>query len=612
MRYTDFSIFNFRGIDKAHLNLASKPNSNIHCIVGLNESGKTTVLEAINYFTYNSEELDALELKGYLIDDPNSLIPIAKRSNFSGPISIKVGLSLDAQDEDYIKKEVKRLYDYEIVGDFEKISITQKLNFENSKHKNNSILWGIRIFGKLVGKKGKNAELLNSKNEDLWLKIVGVVKERIPEVLYFPNFLFDFPERIILEENMDDGDEKHQFYAAIFQDILNSLNNGLSIKTHVVDRAKSKDSSDKVSLNQLLLDAGRELSKTIFSQWDNIFKSKRNHKRIVLTCGVDEAEKCYVEFKIEENGSIYNVTERSLGFRWFFVFFLLTYYRARRVSAKSGVLFLFDEPASNLHQSAQTQLLKTFDDIGHRSQIIYTTHSHHLINPNWLDSTFIVRNEGLHSPDEISEYDASKTKVLVFPYRSFVNEYPDQTAYFQPILDILDYCPSDFELVDNVVMTEGKGDFYWMKYFLEVISKKKYKFKILPGTGSGSLETVIRLYLAWGKNFIVLLDDDEAGKKEMLRYLDIFGSILHGKVMTYKNIDDKFEKYEVENLLSRSELLGIQCVCYPGDTKFNKTHSTRAIQELLAKKQLTTLSTASLQNIDLVLDHCEQYFAKKC
>ena len=57
MRYTRFVIKNFRGIMEASIPLTGHPASRIHTLVGLNESGKTTVLEAINSFSYKTDSL---------------------------------------------------------------------------------------------------------------------------------------------------------------------------------------------------------------------------------------------------------------------------------------------------------------------------------------------------------------------------------------------------------------------------------------------------------------------------------------------------------------------------------------------------------------------------
>ena len=47
MRYTKFEIQNFKGIKDLTIDLSKQPFNRIHTFVGLNESGKTTILEAI-------------------------------------------------------------------------------------------------------------------------------------------------------------------------------------------------------------------------------------------------------------------------------------------------------------------------------------------------------------------------------------------------------------------------------------------------------------------------------------------------------------------------------------------------------------------------------------
>lgn len=43
MRFSKFEITNFRGIQSATLDLSRVPNEAVNVLVGLNESGKTTV-----------------------------------------------------------------------------------------------------------------------------------------------------------------------------------------------------------------------------------------------------------------------------------------------------------------------------------------------------------------------------------------------------------------------------------------------------------------------------------------------------------------------------------------------------------------------------------------
>jgi predicted ATP-dependent endonuclease of OLD family len=115
---------------------------------------------------------------------------------------------------------------------------------------------------------------------------------------------------------------------------------------------------------------------------------------------------------------------------------LLTHYRGFRESGPKGVLFLFDEPASNLHSSAQAELLESFEKFPDNCSIIYTTHSHHMINPAWLENTLVVKNKALDYNQNDDDYTTQRAEVSLEKYREFAVNHPDQTTYFQPILDI--------------------------------------------------------------------------------------------------------------------------------------------------------------------------------
>ena len=125
------------------------------------------------------------------------------------------------------------------------------------------------------------------------------------------------------------------------------------------------------------------------------------------------------------------------------MFLLMTRYRGPDPERRP-LVFLLDEPASNLHSSAQAQLLKSFETLMTSSQIVYTTHSHHLINLRWLDGSYVVANAAIKdtTPDSIIEAAASPsvTDISISSYRRFVNEHPSKVSYFQPVLDLLQYC----------------------------------------------------------------------------------------------------------------------------------------------------------------------------
>lgn len=176
---------------------------------------------------------------------------------------------------------------------------------------------------------------------------------------------------------------------------------------------------------------GVNLTRTVFENWNRIFKHRASNREIVVSYDHDEEGKWYLQLRLKDRSELYTISERSLGFRWFFAFLLLTQYRGFRKNAPKNALFLFDEPASNLHSSAQTQLLQSFGKLAEKCSIIYTTHRHHMINPAWLEGAYVVKNEGLDYNHE-DDYDAKNTDITLNRYRQFVAQHPNQTTYFQP------------------------------------------------------------------------------------------------------------------------------------------------------------------------------------
>ena len=414
----------------------------------------------------------------------------------------------------------------------------------------------------------------------------------IPSILYFPNFLFEFPDKIYLDNSEN---KKEIYYKQVVQDLLDALDNGLTIEDHLIDRIKSSDPNDTRNLNSVLNKLNSKLTQTIFTSWNKIFNKEISDKKIVLYAGLDESRP-YIEFNIQDNEDTYRVHERSLGFRWFFVFLLLTQSRNLR-KGNNKALFLLDEPASNLHPSAQSQLLKSFTNL---SRVIYTTHSHYLIDPNWLEQTFVVRNKGInYDNDDLS---TRKTDIEARKYRNFATNYPNQSTYFQPILEVLDYAPSEFDLIPQAIIVEGKSDFYFYKYYMEVLSDKEYDVTIIPGTSASNLETLISLYLGWNKKFVVLLDSDREGRKQKKRYLDIFGTLLEKNIVSYNDISPDWSNHGLEKLLSAEDKTLILKSCYPNADKFQKNNFNRSIQELLIKERKISISDEGKERVDKIVE----------
>ena len=598
MRFTRFTFKNFKGIENQTLDLSKNPDGKTYTLVGLNESGKTTVLEAINYFIFKSETLDALELDSYKIEDIHNLIPINKRDNFNGVVVIEAAIELSEEDIDIIRD--KFLFkDIKLTSYSTNIVYTQKYFFENSKHlpdKDKSI-WKHEFMGK-VGSQRKERVLTNEHA----LVANSYIIETLPSILYFPNFLFEFPERIYLNSTIED--KKHQFYQKIIQDILDSLLNDTTVQAHIIDRINSTDDNEKRNLNSLIGKMERQLTSVIFTSWKQILNKSISNTEIKIIPGNDE-KGVYLEFNIKDDVDTYRIIERSLGFRWFFVYILLTQFRSYRKSQKEA-FFLFDEPAFNLHPSAQMQLLKSFEKL---PRVLYSTHSHYLINPKWLENTFVIKNEALKY-DEEELYDPKKTDIKIFKYRNFSSRFPSDTSYFQPILDILDYKPSNLDYIPNSILCEGKNDFYFFNFFYKKCYGEESTLNFIPCTSSSNMDSLISLFLGWGRKFYILLDSDKEGNKQKERYLKEHGPILSNLIFTYSDISSTWINYEAENLLNKEDKLLIQKKKYPDVNKYNKSILNRSIQELLIKNEEVEVSEESLEKFRKVFDFLKEQLIK--
>lgn len=606
MKFISFNIKNFKGIEDITFNLDKSPEANIYTLVGLNESGKTTILEAINFFNPSDKGLSSLDLPGGVIKDYNNLIPISKRDNFNETIEINVKIKLEHEDIIKIEKFVKLDTPLKDVTCNENIlNYYRRYHFKDSQFDRLESLWtGFK--GTLKTSKKYPQHIGAKFHPDINLKLAGFCEPLIPSILYFPNFLFDFPARILLETT-GKPTSKESFYLELIQDILNSLENDTNVKTHLVNRIKSKDQSQKRNLGRLIQKMETQVTNMVFEAWNRIFKRKITNTKLVINYDVDEDDLAFLEFEIEAEDGIYQINERSLGFKWFFIFLLFTQFRPFRKDSPQNVIFLFDEPASNLHSSAQKQLLKSFENLIDNAKIIYTTHSHHLINPNWLESTYVVKNEGLEL-DKPESYNVKKTNISIQSYREFVTHHPHNTAYFQPILDVLDYVPSNLENLPNCIFLEGKNDYYTLSYFKDIVFPDKYSLNMAPSTGSGNLDTLISLYIGWGREFLILLDSDKAGNVEKQRYIKKFGLIVEKRIYLLSDINTLWDRKELESLFDSLDKIELQKTAYPTTTDFNKTHFNRAIQENLVNKINFEFSLQTLDNMTMILDFLNNKF----
>lgn len=313
-------------------------------------------------------------------------------------------------------------------------------------------------------------------------------------------------------------------------------------------RKKDEKKSIDATVNRL---AGA-ITRTVFTAWNEIFDQKVSDKSVKIDWDIDPERNNipYLQMMIHDGEHDYSLHQRSLGFRWFFTFLLFTQFRGSRSSEK-GTVFLFDEPASNLHAQAQTKLLESFGKTARGEQyIIYSTHSHYMIDPMRLEKAYIVENRSLDFENEDSGFRFSQndTDVGVTRYRHFVAQHPKRVSYFQPALDALKFTFGPLVPGETAIIVEGKYDFHPLTYFQKRFSLLK-DVTVIPAPSASEAGTLISLLRGLGTRFVVMLDDDPSGRRAATRYRG-HHLLSAMQVFTIADLDERLKGMAFEALYS--------------------------------------------------------------
>lgn len=587
MRYISFRIRNFRGIKDTTISL-NPVGAGIFTLIGLNESGKTTLLEAMQWFEYNQGDEKSLYKTDTKRTDASLFVPKGEKATFTGEITVSTIVQLEESEVEELALRVERECSCKIDrNSIERtFSITRGQSFIDGDKDERIHRWGLSLRGRL---KGAKKERDFGAKDAPWDKMTDLIAGRLPEIVYFPTFLFEQPSKIVLNPQAAEG-PVDRVYRQIIESVGKALPRPIDTASMIVNRIVIPETAGETFVGIFSLSQTRQqqidaainqishhLSVTVLGSWSRIFGGDTANREIRLKLGVDKhdngAPRVYVQFSIRDGIQQYDVSERSLGFRWFFSFLLFTLFRPKREGSES-TLFLLDEPASNLHAGAQAQLLESLPRIAKDgNRIVFSTHSHYLINPEWLDQAYIVSNDAL--ADDLSTsiaYDGVKeTRIDAQRYRNFVGKNPDKTSYFQPVLDKLQVIPSKLDLLQPAVLVEGKGDYLILTYGLWNAGLCNGKYTVLPTRGANHFSELVGIMLGWGVRFCACFDDDKPGRAAVRELINDWGisearaftlskvhkDLIDGTVESFLEESDRSliaEYYEVEEIPSKSQI----------------------------------------------------------
>jgi predicted ATP-dependent endonuclease of OLD family len=231
---------------------------------------------------------------------------------------------------------------------------------------------------------------------------------------------------------------------------------------------------------------------------------------------------------------------RSRGFIWFFSF--LAWFSQQRKLGHPLILLL-DEPGLFLHASAQADLLRHIEqELKPHHQVIYTTHSPFMVDPQHFDRVRIVRDKSMESRsnDEALADDEQGTKVI-----SDVLE-ADEGSLF-PLQGALAYDITQTLFVGpNNLIVEGVSDMFYLESLSSALSRAQReslsdKWTLCPVGGIDKVSTFISLFRNQkGLNLATLIDTQ---KSDQQKIENLFKSKLLKKkqVMTFADFTNTKE-----------------------------------------------------------------------
>ena len=211
---------------------------------------------------------------------------------------------------------------------------------------------------------------------------------------------------------------------------------------------------------------------------------------------VVEADGDSLRFGVEEEAKtvLFKVEQRSKGFQWFLSFYL----RLNARKADTNII-LIDEPGLYLHAKAQRDVLEVLQKLSEDSQVIFGTHSPYLIDAGRLDRVRLVLKD-----------DKTGTRI-----ESKIHKGADQETLTPIITAIGLDIGRDLRVgAEDNVLLEGISDYYYLQAMHEYLSKAEpYEASLIPSVGASQIPLLVYLLFGWDLRFVVLLDNDPAGRR---------------------------------------------------------------------------------------------------
>jgi AAA15 family ATPase/GTPase len=375
----------------------------------------------------------------------------------------------------------------------------------------------------------KVKETVSSYKSHLNSKILGKKYfEYCPEIEMFEDFGSLLPNRIDLADIISGNDQVEGYKAA---------RNFLTLAQ--LEFSFFEQPSSRI-LKQKIENLNHSLTCNFQDFWQqSIGRNNKINIQFELdhynSSAAGKAGEPYLEFWIKDEGERLYPKQRSRGVRWFLSFYMEL--KASACENSKPLVLLVDEPGVSLHARAQEDVLKVFEDISQKIQVVYTTHSPHLVEINKLHRVLAVQRDDI---------DSFRSTTRILDPLQLSTATPDTLTPLQSILGNTmgkeGFSTIRFNLVVNDI-----GSFYLLNAIM-LLTGFRGNISIIPSTDISSIPLLCNILMGWGMEFGVLLfeNDDENQIEEILRKT-VFNTTKSGKDLVIK-LPESFQN--AEDLLS--------------------------------------------------------------
>lgn len=524
MKYKKFIIDGYRGIGEVtEINISKE---SLIPIIGKNESGKTTCLEAILAF----DNINDSQYSGKHLENVENLY-----STLELPIKISAEIEFDGFSiiEDIFADELETFKDLYSSDDGEDL-ILDEIDFDLNENK--FLDWQyVKMLQVFSREKDQNSLLIERDlrekkysipflNSFIDAETNNLVCERIvkklPYILYFDDFRDRIPEKIFITDDVDS--DSYSSWIPYIDEIFKGTK-----KEYSVFELPNRQSSVRKSIIKEVQNA---LNKKLLEEWSK-YQFEQNDNIQVDIEYAENGGSPYLEFKIVEKVLIdgkfeerfFDISDRSKGFYWYINFMIKLHYNSeKRDLNDKDTVYLLDEPGSYLHTFALNKLAEQLKNLSVDNKVIYCTHSHNLLNPAYIPINSI----------RLAEKKDGKISLAKLDHKGIVR--PQKNSAYQSIFDALEVRPPllDFQY-ENIILLEGIYDYYAFTMFTGD------KLSYFPCVSASSMINQIPYMIFLGKKYLALWDNDSEGRDRLKKAIEAFGEIEGQKFLTLKTIDDQ-------------------------------------------------------------------------